>query len=522
MKKQKLFSALDDSFVVWQSIIFLFALLFGIAQTASAQEPGKISVEVAERQLCKAGEPVFLTPKVFDMLLVLLENKGRTIEKDELIKKVWADTYVEEGSLNRNISTLRKALGDDSNEQKFIKTLPKRGYLFTTNVREIFETAPPIESQHSENRSISQPVKYFSPIKLILTVIALLTIGAVFVWVINRNSQNPVSLTGLTSHEREQLKKYSSTNTEALENYVKGRALWHQRSAEGLHQSIIHLENAVKADGNFALAQSALADAYAFDTTKRNLAIKHAEEAIRLDPTIGEPYAVIGFVQMFWEGKLPEANQSFRKAVELSPNYATAHQWYALNLVAGRLGGAALAEMKRALELEPNSLAINADLCQMYYFLQKYNDAITQCKRTLEMDANFLNAHTYLYEIYSANEMYAEAVEEFFKIEQLKSDFVLPASHLNKLRDSFTKHGIREFWKTRIEYLKQNPHSYKLAQYYARMGNKEKALNCLRKSFEKRDFDFVFFQTEPAFRDLDDEPQFIELIRLFENADKTP
>lgn len=485
-------------------------------------------VDVAERQLWQAGKPVFLTPKVFDMLLVLLENRGQTVEKDELIKKVWADTYVEEGSLNRNISTLRKALGDNSHEQKFIKTLPKRGYQFTVQVEEIVEEIPPVAEKQSKHFSSTQTESFKfaksnfsqSRAKIFLAVIVFTGLMAVAVWMLIQSTKNKIDLSGLTENERQQLTRNTSSNSKAIENYVKGRRLWYQRSAEGLHQSIIHLENAVQTDANFALAHSALADAYAFDTAKRNLAKKHAEEAIRLDPNLGEPYAAIGFVQMFWDWNLSEANESFRKAVQLSPNYATAHQWYALNLVAGRTGGAALAEMKRAAELEPTSLAINTDLCQMYYFLQKYDEAITQCQKTLEMDANFLNAHTYLYEIYTANEMYAEAVEEFFKIEKLKSDFVLPVSHLNKLRESYKKGGIREFWKTRIEYLEQNPHSYKLAQYYARLGNKEKSLANLRKSFEKREFDFIFFQTEPVFRDLHKEPQYLELVKAFESEEK--
>jgi len=486
-------------------------------------------VDANERQLWQAEKLVPLTPKVFDILLVLLENKGQTIEKDELLKKVWADTYVEEGSLNRNISTLRKALGDNSHEQKFIKTLPKRGYQFTAQVEEIIEketlfvektNTPPI----SFKEKFSLPTSVFrqNHAKFVLAIIAGLILTVILAWTFIQLQKSKIDLSGLTENERQQLAKRGSPNLEAYENYVKGRALWHQRSAEGLHQSIIHLERAVKYDTNFALAYSALADAYAFDSIKRKLAENYANEAIKLDPTLGEPHATIGFVRMFWDWRLSEAGQSFRKAVELSPDYATAHQWYAINLIANRLGGAALAEMKRAVELEPESLAINADLCQMYYFLQKYDEALTQCRKTLEMDTNFLNAHSYLYEIYTAKGMNDEAVAEFFKIEQLKSDFSLPIVNLEKLQRDYQNGGIREFWKTRVEYLEQNPHHYKSAQYYARLGEKEKALQSLQKSYQSRDFDFVFFLTEPVFRSLHNEPQFVELARLFEQNKQSP
>lgn len=482
-------------------------------------------VDVAERQLWQAGKLVFLTPKVFDMLLVLLENKGETIEKDELIKKVWADTYVEEGSLNRNISTLRKALGDNSTEQKFIKTLPKRGYRFTAQVEEIVERIPSFTKKNDDQVFPTQleapaPKKSIFPrryTKIFLIIIVFAGLMIILAWMIFQSPQNKIDLSGLTENERQQLNKHSSGNPQAVENYVKGRSLWHQRSAEGLHQSIIHLESAVKADGNFALAHSALADAYAFDTTKRTLANQHAEEAIRLDPTLGEPYATIAFMQMFWDLEFSKADESFRNAVQLSPNYATAHQWYSLNLVARRSGGAALAEMKRALELEPKSLAINADLCQIYYFLQKYDEALLQCTKTLEMDANFLNAHLYLYEIYSAKGMYPEAFEKFFKIEQIKSDFTFPPAHLEKLRESYSKGGIREFWKTRAEYLEQTRNFYESAKYYARLGEKEKALNSLENSFKQPPFETVYFLTEPIFRELQEEPEFKELAVKFES-----
>jgi len=294
--------------------------------------------------------------------------------------------------------------------------------------------------------------------------------------------------------------------------------LWDQRSAEALHESITHLEHAVARDPNFALAHAALADAYAFDTTKREFAKAEAEQAIRLDPTLGEPYASIGFVQMFWEWDLADAGNSFRKAIELSPDYATAHQWYAINLVVSRHGGAALAEMKRAQELEPNSLAISADLCQTYYFLRKYEDAIAQCRKTLQADPSFLNAHVYLYDAYTAAEMYDEAVSEFFQIEGLKSDFTLPKDAADSLRQAYASGGIRGFWRAQIAYFNKNPHFYRLAQYHARLGEKDRAIEFLGKSAIARDFDYVFVLTDPVFKDLGQEESFVALARPFSRS----
>ncbi len=486
-------------------------------------------VNANERQLWQAQKLVPLTPKVFDILLILLENKGQIMEKDDLLKRIWADTFVEEGSLNRNISTLRKALGDNSHDQKFIKTLPKRGYQFTANVEEIIEEETLVLEKNISQAVFSKDEASLRPsvfqqhrTRTILAILTIFVLVSILVWTFSQSPKSKVDLSGLTDNERQQLAKRGSPNLEAYENYVIGRTLWHQRSAEGLHQSIIHLERAIKNDTNFALAHAALADAYAFDAVKKTFAENHANEALKLDPTLGQPHATIGFMRMFWDWRLSDAKESLRLAIELSPNYATAHQWYAINLIAKRSGGAALAEMKRAVELEPHSLAINADLCQIYYFLQKYDDALEQCKKTLKMDANFLNAHSNLYEIHMANGMNDEAVAEFFRIEQLKSDFSLPIVNLEKLKKDYQNGGIRVFWQTRVEYLEKNPNHYKLAQYYARLGEKEKALQSLQKSYQSRDFDFVLFLTEPVFLDLRDEPRFIELVGLFEQKEQSP
>jgi len=483
-------------------------------------------VDVTERELRRGGELIPLTPKVFDMLLVLLERKGRTVEKSELIQEVWGSVYVEDGSLNRSISTLRKALGDDPSEQRFIKTLPKRGYKFTDDVTEVVEnvTAYGKESLRdgatiavaeppSETRSPSR-----SRIVLVLGLISIFTVVVLLAWTMRHDPRLDVDLSGLTQNERRQLEKRRPADLEAYQAYVKGRVLWNQRSAEALHESIIHLEQAVARDPNFALAHAALADAYAFDTTKREFAKAEAEQAIRLDQTLGEPYASIGFVQMFWEWDLADAGNSFRKAIELSPDYATAHQWYAINLVVSRHGGAALAEMKRAQELEPNSLAISADLCQTYYFLRKYEDAIAQCRKTLQADPSFLNAHVYLYDAYTAAEMYDEAVSEFFQIEDLKSDFTLPKDAADSLRQAYASGGIRRFWRAQIAYFNKNPHFYRLAQYHARLGEKDRAIEFLGKSAIARDFDYVFVLTDPVFKDLGQEESFVALARPFSRS----
>lgn len=100
-------------------------------------EFGPFRLDPVERLLLRGNAPVTLTPKVFDILLMLVRNSGRALEKEAFMREIWPDSFVEEGNLNRNISTLRKALGDGQDGQRFIETIPKRGYRFVAPVREI-------------------------------------------------------------------------------------------------------------------------------------------------------------------------------------------------------------------------------------------------------------------------------------------------------------------------------------------------------------------------------------------------
>src|SRR5258706_2703572 len=97
-------------------------------------EFGPFRLDATERLLLRAEEVVPLTPKVFDLLLALVENGGHVLSKDELLQRVWPDSFVEEANLSRNIFTLRKALGEDTDEQRYIETVPRRGYRFVASV----------------------------------------------------------------------------------------------------------------------------------------------------------------------------------------------------------------------------------------------------------------------------------------------------------------------------------------------------------------------------------------------------
>src|SRR4051794_34985990 len=104
------------------------------AESKEVLEFGPYRIDREQRLLTKGSDVTPLAPKVFDTLLVLVESGGRILEKENLLKKLWPDAFVEEGSLARNISTLRKALGESPHDPKYIVTVPKRGYRFVAKV----------------------------------------------------------------------------------------------------------------------------------------------------------------------------------------------------------------------------------------------------------------------------------------------------------------------------------------------------------------------------------------------------
>jgi TolB-like protein/Tfp pilus assembly protein PilF len=320
----------------------------------------------------------------------------------------------------------------------------------------------------------------------------------------------------LTRRENEMLRKHGAGNVEAFEAYLKGRYYWNDRSQEGLMQSMLYFQQAVEKDPRFALGYAGLASAYAFDGPRWSSVESVVRKTLDLDPTLAEPHAMLGFVRLFWERNWDEADKEFRLAMALDPTYATAYHWHALHFAirGGNTTGAAVAinQMKQALELEPFSPVLNADLGQVLYFARHYDEALAACQKALALDPDFINAHLYLYDIYSKKGLYDEAVEKFFylapRIE--KSD---PAT-LRALRQAYEAGGIRGFWRQRINGLgRYPPGEYEVAKYYALLGEKELALDWLEKAYRNRAFKLIYVKVDPVFEDLSENGRFRNLLK---------
>jgi len=214
----------------------------------------------------------------------------------------------------------------------------------------------------------------------------------------------------LTPQEQAALKNVRVVNPEAYESYLKGRYFWNKRTADGLKVALAYFQQAIEEDPKYAQAYSGLADTYALlgdwqyaVMTPKEAFPKAKAAAIRaleLDSSLGEAHNSLAFVLDGFDWDFDSAGKEFQQAIELNPGYATAHHWYAWHMsLLGRFDDA-IAEMRKAENLDPLSLIINADLAELLILAHSYDESIRQSRKTIEMDPNFALAHNQLAQAY--------------------------------------------------------------------------------------------------------------------------
>ena len=208
----------------------------------------------------------------------------------------------------------------------------------------------------------------------------------------------------LNGSEQKQLTKNYATNSEAYRLYLQGRYYWNQRTAEGLQQGSEYFNQVISKDPNYAPAYTGLADCYALlnvynvvpATDVYPKAQAAAARSLELDESLAEAHTSLAFVRYRYYWDWAQAEQHFKRAIELKSDYATAHQWYSALLAASGRHNEAIAEARRAHELEPFSLTIYADLVRHLYYARRYDEAITECRKLIELDQKFARGHVEL------------------------------------------------------------------------------------------------------------------------------
>jgi len=604
-------------------------------------EFGRFRLDPAEKVLFADGQPVPLTLKAFETLLALVESSGHVLEKDELLKRVWPSTFVEEGTLAQNIATLRKALGEGPDQRSYIETVPRRGYRFSAAVERVETgTAPEAPRPRVRRRVIAGaaagavlllagwfareairphggPTRgktmlavlpfvnlngddsgedYFSnglteemitqlgalePARLgviarmsamqykdtkkdareigrelgvdyimegsvrrdgervRITAQLIQTKDQTHLWARNydRNLRDILSLQSdvagaiareialrLTPESAARLANASSLDAQAYELYLKGRYSWNKRTEGGFLKAIDYFNEAIARDANYAKAHAGLADAYALLGSVPNAGISRREamqrakasalRALELDDSLAEAHTSLAFVLAQYEWDWPGAQREFRRALQLNPNYATAHQWYGLWFMAHAKFDEALEEERLAHEADPLSTIIETDTCQFLEYAGRDDEAIRHAQRALELDPGFPLAHLYLAEAYAGKRNYPAALAELEGLDPKNES----ASATSMMSWTYALAGQRDKAEASLQtLLKDAGHredlAILLAQDYAALGKKEPAFAWLEKAYRNHEGGLALLGVASAFRPIRSDPRFEKLMR---------
>ena len=235
-----------------------------------------------------------------------------------------------------------------------------------------------------------------------------------------------------------------------------------------------------------------------------------ALKALSLDDRLAEAHTALGGVLNYYDYDFAGAEREYKRAIELNPNYATAHQWYGELLTHLGRHEESLAEMRRALQIDPLSLIINRAEGESYLFARRYDEAIAQLRKTIELEPNFATAHDTLGSAYQIKGDYADGVAEFVKARESYGKPEIAAL----ARESFARGGYQEFLRAMTgERRPADLPSHFVAKCFAMLGEKDKALAELNRSFEKREYYLVYLKVDPRFDLLRDDRRFQDLVR---------
>lgn len=327
----------------------------------------------------------------------------------------------------------------------------------------------------------------------------------------------------LSGAEKKRLTKRYTENTEAYRLYLKGRFYWNKRTEDGLKRGIEYFQKAIESDPGYALAYAGLADSYNILASYSALAPKEAFprakaaaiRALELDDKLAEAHTSLAFIKFGYDWDWAESEREFKQAIQLNPGYAIAHNFYAVILAALGRFDEAMAQIKKAHELDPLSLPINTNLGWLLYLARRYDESIHQYLKTIELDEGFPLAHRRLAQTYERKQMYSEAVAEFQKAITLSGEDVEVLSARGHFYAILGETEKANEVLQRLHALEGSRYvpAYLVARIYLGLGDNDRVFELLDKAYQERYGYLAYLNVEPLFDRIRSDPRFSELVR---------
>lgn len=464
-------------------------------------------VEPARCLLARGSQEIRLEPKVMDVLVCLALRAGGVVSRDELIREVWEGRFVSDEVISVSIFELRKALGDNAREPRWVETIPRRGYRWMQAVAEDGGTGTPGGSQEQHLYPWLRTTVY-------ATAMLLVMVAGIWIWGIPGREQP-----GATSALRP---------GEAEVAFKKGQHFMSQRTPTGLRRALAYFEQATQLDPQFAEAHSGIAQASVTMAdmglgNQRELNLRAraaAEQALALDGELAEAHAALGLVRLLVDWDLPRAEQSLRRAISYTPNSMNAHRVYAWLLSAAGRHEEAIAEARHALALDPVAPTRYQELAWALYYAGRQGQALAELDNAHELDPNFFQGYISKGIILDQDGDPKAAFETFCAGYRRLERGAEIIEHLEK---AYEREGLRSVYRSWLELtLRGSPQMPQsavwLAQLYTRVGETEHALQALERAYEQREGGLVWLQVDPIFRPLRHHPRFQSLARRVESG----
>ena len=326
----------------------------------------------------------------------------------------------------------------------------------------------------------------------------------------------------ITGNAPQGASKQRTANSQAYQLYLKGMHSWHKRTADDTRMAVEYFKQAIEKDPDYALAYAALSESYALMALYANtpadvaypLAREAALKALEKDGQLAEGHAALANVLSDYDWNQTGAEQSFARAIELNPNYATARHRYGLLLAQTGRFDEAVPQLKRARDLDPASPSIFSALGTILYFARRLDEAAAVLQEAVKAHPDSGGIHAHLGDVYRLQGRYTEALDEYRQAASLFGE--VSASLTSRMAVAYAASGNRTEALKLLEEARrsQEPDApYAIATIYAALGDKEQALFWLDKSFENHDPSLRRLKVDPQFDLLHSEPRFAEMLR---------